>query len=481
MRRVAISLLFSLAAALTVRLLFNGPAAQALGKRPARPSKVAEPAAFATKDGKIKGWKVVIPGNRALATPAVVGGKVFVGGGFGSHEFYAFDARTGKKVWEHHTSDDGPTAAVVADGYVVYNTESCEVEVLTVSGKPVWKKWLGDPLMSMPAVAGGRVYMAYPDSKGDKKHYLACFDLKTGKRLWNKPIAGDVITAPVVKGGRVYLATLEGTLYCFRRKDGSLAWKEQKQNATSAPVVWNHKCYFSRRLETTFAKGGKKVKQQTEQVALRGTGADASTRNMKDTARKADYLDYGKRRMSPLEAKGQAEDDKVGFGGGKKDGAKIHHAKKNLGKKSVHAVWSHQGSKPFISQNRLYSAMGDDLLCVDPKSKKVLWKKNFAKGGKKGKGKAPLLDSVLTPPALVNGKIFVGSSYGEVICMSAESGKVLWRADVGEPVVFQPAVVKGRVYVSTSSGSLFCLETGRAKDDGWRMWGGTAAHNGVTK
>ena len=99
MRRVAIPLLFSLAAVLTVRPPYTGPAAQALGKRPARASKVAEPAAFATKDGKIKGWKVVIPGNRALATPAVVDGKVFVGGGFGSHEFYAFDARTGKQRW----------------------------------------------------------------------------------------------------------------------------------------------------------------------------------------------------------------------------------------------------------------------------------------------------------------------------------------------------------------------------------------------
>ncbi len=33
-------------------------------------------------------WKVTIPGNRPLATPAIANGKVFVGGGFGSHEFY---------------------------------------------------------------------------------------------------------------------------------------------------------------------------------------------------------------------------------------------------------------------------------------------------------------------------------------------------------------------------------------------------------
>src|SRR5262245_53254322 len=43
--------------------------------------------AFTSTDGKFKGWKVAVPGNRPLATPAVVNGRVFIGGGFGSHEF----------------------------------------------------------------------------------------------------------------------------------------------------------------------------------------------------------------------------------------------------------------------------------------------------------------------------------------------------------------------------------------------------------
>src|SRR5262249_49142451 len=280
------------------------------------------------------------------------------GGGFGSHEFYAFDAKTGKKVWQYQTKDDGPTAAVVADGYVIYNTESCELEVLTVAGKRVWKKWLGDPLMGSTAVAQGKVYMAYPNSNGDGKHYLACFDLKSGQEYWKKPIAGDIITAPVVHAGRVYVASLEGTLYCFQRKDGALAWKET-QNATSAPVVWNKKCYFSRREETMGPRGSKKSRQQKELVAMRGTGSKHSVKNLKDTAGKADSLDYDKRRSSPEAAASQGEDAKVGFGGKGKGGSKIHHAKKNLGKGTVHAVWSYQGSKPFVYKNRLYNAMGD--------------------------------------------------------------------------------------------------------------------------
>src|SRR5262245_47948005 len=81
------------------------------------PVKIPDPVACTSPDGKVKGWKMTIAGCKALATPALVDGKVFVGGGFGSHEFYAFDAATGKKLWQYQTADDGPTAAVVAEGY----------------------------------------------------------------------------------------------------------------------------------------------------------------------------------------------------------------------------------------------------------------------------------------------------------------------------------------------------------------------------
>ncbi len=436
---------------------------------------VGDAVTFRTKVGDKKGWKVVIPGNRPLATPAVVDGKVFLGGGFGSHEFYAFDAATGKRLWTYRTKDDGPTAAAVADGLVAFNTESCELEVLTVEGKPVWSKWLGDPLMSMPAVAGGKVYMAYPNSKGDRKHYLACMELKTGKELWKHEIAGEVITAPVIDDGRVYLATVEGSLYSFK-PDGTPAWQEKK-NATSAPVVLNGECYFSRREQATVKKGGQDVAQQHEALAKRGGNAKDAVTEIAATRRPADYLDSDLRTRSAVEQNYQALDANVGFAGPLKGDANIKQAMLNLGQSSVCGVWSFQGSRPSVAADRLYTAMGDTLKCVDLKSEKVLWKLD----PRETKGKGELLDAVLTPPAVVNGRIFLGTASGEVLCLSADTGKRVWSANVGEPIVFQPAVAKGRVYVATSAGSLICLETGDDKDDGWLMWGGNSAHDGAAK
>ena len=438
--------------------------------------------AFTAPNSPVHGWKVTIPGHRPLATPAVVGGRVFIGGGFGSHEFYAFDASTGRELWMYRTHDDGPTAAIVEEDLVAFNTESCELEVLTTEGRPVWKKWLGDPLMSIPAAANGRVYMVYPDSRGDRRHYLACFHLRTGDEIWKQPLTGEVITTPVLADGQVFLTTLDGTLACFDQADGKPMWREAK-DATSSPVVWNKQCYFSRRKEVALkAAGHGSGSYQSESLCFLDAAMGSVGHDYETTRSKADYLDYAKRkRSSPRERAHETHDTLVGFGHHKGD-AKMEQATLNLGSGTVAGVWSYQGSKPFVYRDHLYTSMGETLQCVDPTTEQVRWKKtvHHNEHTTSETGERELLDHVLTPPALVNGKAFLGTTFGDVVCLDAESGNLLWKANVGEPIVFQPAVAGGAVFVSTSVGSLIGLNTGDTSDDGWLMWGANAAHNGAS-
>jgi outer membrane protein assembly factor BamB len=434
--------------------------------------EVPSPTPFLSPDGRFRGWKVRIPGGHTLATPAVIDERVFLGGGFGSYDFYAFDARTGTLDWQYQTTDDGPTAAAVQDGFVVFNTESCELEMLTVAGRPVWKTWLGDPLMSMPAIASGHVFQAFPDSRGDRRHYLACFRLDSGHELWRQPIEGEIITAPVLADGHIHFSTLDGTLYCVRQGDGHLVHKEAR-NVTSSPVVWEGECFFSQRREVADTSPRSDEVYQTEHLAA--WSLDQQTlRAYWATARKADYLDHLKRmRGSPRYAASTHADSAVGFGHSKGD-AKILGAMRNLGQGHVHSVWSYQGSKPFIYRSRLYAAHGDTVHCADPRSEQIHWQRTVGASGPD----ETLLDGVLTPPAGANGKLFFGTITGEVLCLSAETGAMLWSVAIGEPIIFQPAVARGRVFAGTDAGSLICLETGDAGDDGWLMWGADAAHNG---
>jgi outer membrane protein assembly factor BamB len=328
--------------------------------------------------------------------------------------------------------------------------------------------------MSMPAVGQGHVYAAFPDSRYDRRHYLAAFELRSGREAWRTPIDCEVITAPVLADDHIYLTNLQGTLLCFRAEGGALVWRAAK-DATSSPMVWNRECYFSQRREESKGTEANREQYQTECVAARGVESDAATHAYAGTVRVAHYLDHAKRMTGSLRYRTSAMmDAKVGFSAHKGD-AKMHLAMKHLGRGHVHEVWAYQGSKPFIHRGRLYSALGDSLHCLDPVTREVCWKKRLGTNLSEGE----MLDSVLTPPATVNGKLFISSIYGDIYCLAAASGDELWTARVGEAIVFPPAVARGRIYIPTDGGNLYCLETGDEGDDGWYMWGATAAHNGL--
>lgn len=168
------------------------------------------------------GWRVRLTPRRGVPTPAVVGGTVLFGGGFGSHEIYAVDAATGQPRWQYRTRDDGPTAASELDGVALFNTESCTLlAVDAATGTPLWEKWLGDPLLAQPAAAGDQVLMAYPRFGS---HWLAAFDLRSGAQRWEVRLGHDVITAPVISNGKAYVSTYDGSVTCIDALSGQIHW-----------------------------------------------------------------------------------------------------------------------------------------------------------------------------------------------------------------------------------------------------------------
>ncbi len=413
---------------------------------------------FKTVDGK-EGWQVNLPGNFQLATPCVVDGMVYIGGGFGSYEFYAFDAQTGRCIWRIRVNDDGPTAAVVEDGYCVFNTESCTLFVVDAkTGNMVWSKWLGDPLMSQPALAKGRIYMAYP---GEGGHRLACFNVKDGHQYWNKKIAGDIISAPVVdrEEDLVYLTTFDGMVYCYETGDGTLLWSEQYR-ATSAPSIVKGQVYVSQR------EGEERPQEGITSIDKKGN----IVKGMLDK-RAAPQIDRAVQARSLFEQKNQADSAGVGFASAPQT-AKASEAAKNVGQASVSGLWGYQGSRPTVVGDYSFASRGDTLQMFDLANNKTIWEHKIQGDINKIGG------HLASPPAVVNGKSVIGTVNGEIICFDNATGKQEWIYKIDHPIRFQPAVVDGRIYVGTTGGQLVCVDTGNKELTGWAMWGGDAAHNG---
>jgi outer membrane protein assembly factor BamB len=485
-----------------------------------RPDKDLAPTLFKLA---VSGWVLRIPGQRALATPAFYNGKLYVGGGYGSYEFYCFDAQTGKQVWKFHTNDDGPTAAVVEDGCVAFNTESCTVFVLDAgTGKCLWQEWLGDPLMSQPAISKGKLYMAYPGGqRGHAQHLgqqavnypgplhtqgqqavnypgplhtqgqqavnhpgplhspalnsqqvqsghrMLCADLKTGKHIWDASITADVISAPVVEGDKLYFTCMDGTSFCLNSQDGKEVWKKS-DGATSAPVVAHGQLVVARKqsraniicegLQATSAASG----QYSVQAPVAVTQAPYLQGSTNGTVgpQGADKMGWFKK-----------QDSSVGFGGGAPPNAQMSKAAANMGISSVAGAWGYQGSKASYKNGKFFNSQGTQVNALDRDGKTVKWqgqaRGNFINGQ----------SHVFNPPSLGQQNMYLCSGDGHVVSVKQSDGHVDFMYATPFPISFQPALAGGRIFIPTGDGYLVCLDTANPDADGWTAWGGNAQHN----
>ncbi len=436
----------------------------------------AEPKPFKDSTTGFGGWRIRLDPKTPVPTPAVAGGRVFVGGGFGSYDFFAFDAQTGAPAWHLHTGDDGPTCAVLAEGMAVFNTESCTLEVVdATTGKVVWERWLGDPLLAQPAVMDGRVYMAYPRAG---EHRLGAFTLREGRPLWETRLDHDVITAPVVAEGKLYLSSFDGAVWCIDPKTGRVHWTQQLQ-ATSAPWVYQGDVYVSHREDAprgarqsgdaSRTQSGETLAAELARPRERTSRHDAWTGQMKSrfSVKAADYLS-----SSSGEARKRAYhmlDSAVGFGTAPSS-AKLHTAERLIGERLVSRTWRFQGSRPVVVNGILYDTTGDRLEASDVRSGEVLWTWQDAQ--------ATEGERRLTPPAVANGRVWAGTWDGRLISWDAQSGEMRWSVGLGAPCHWQPVVSDGWAYVGLEDGSLLAVETGDPLDTDWPMWGGGCGHNG---
>ena len=449
-----------------------------------------KPINFRTNAGR-KGWMVRIPGHHRLATPAIATGRVLLGGGFGSYEFYAFDAKTGEKLWQMHTEDDGPTAAVVYDGVVAFNTESCTLIVCdAATGRERWHRWLGDPLMSQPAVVliedRPYVVMVYPTGGA---HRIAAFDLYSGEKRWETELTLDVISAPIAVDDKIYVSLMNGDIVDIDAATGAILSVDKEAGATSAPWVDGGVLFYSRRDESLPRLDPSEAPQSTE-----GLDTIASLEGLIDLAEctairageEGDYVrrDYYRRRARYLRSKVESlkaaqlkdelakADADVGFAQ-TPHSAKLDVAQEHLGYRAstVGGAWGYQGSRPVVAHGRVYAAIGGVIRAQDRTTGETLWEMELYD---------ETIDyHALTPVAVAGNCVYTATVDGIVLALEATSGAVKWAVRLPSArIEFQPAIQDGRVYIGTAYGWLYCLDAQDPTADGWPMWGGGPGHNG---
>ncbi len=424
----------------------------------------------------LSGWRIRLQPARPVPTPAIADGRVFFGAGFGSYDFFAFDARTGAPAWRINTHDDGPTSAVCAEGLLAFNTESCTLEVVeAATGQLRWERWLGDPLLAQPAVMAGVVFMAYPRAG---EHRLGAFTLREGRPLWETRLDHDVITAPVVAERKIYVSCFDGSVWCIDPANGKVEWTQQLQ-ATSAPWVFEGDVYVSRRGDE--AQGGRQSgdpsRTQSGQALADELAVPREHTSRHDSSSgrlKSQYSEKFARYLSSSSGKMRKSlhhelDSAVGFGIAPSS-AKLHLSEQLLGEGLVSRAWRFQGSRPVVVNGILYDTTGDRLEASEARTGKLLWQWQDARPTEG--------ERLLTPPAVANGRVWAGTWDGRLISWDALTGRVRWAAEMGAPCHWQPVVHEGWVYAGLENSSMVAFATGDPLDTGWPMWGGGCGHNG---
>ena len=276
------------------------------------------------RENEHSGWIAQLPEKNQLVSVAYNGGKIFVGGGFGSSSMYALNAMTGAREWTRQTLvDPGPTSAVVDDDELAYNTFSFTMEVLeTATGKVRWTKWLGTETPNPPAFSGNLVIASHPADGG---YQLSAYKRKNGNDVWSSPIDNHILSVPVVVGDSVYVSTASGSIYKIGL-DGKRSW-HQSINAASAPWIDGNEVHLAVR------DGNKEV-----QVVL-----DNAT---------------GKRLRTGASSKSPG-DNPTDAGEG---------------------TWQFEGARPVVRNGVQFTAMGDKVEARDAHTNALKWSRQYSKG-----------------------------------------------------------------------------------------------------
>lgn len=84
-----------------------------------------------------------------------------------------------------------------------------------------------------------------------------------------------------------------------------------------------------------------------------------------------------------------------------------------------------------------------DLYCLNAYTGAMIWENTI--GG------------FVASPALADNKVYIGSLDGKVYCLNAVTGALIWDYFVEDKIRSSPAVADGKIYITSESGNVYCI------------------------
>ena len=336
-------------------------------------------------------------------------------------------------------------------------------------GNVLWKQPYGG--RSTPLVMSGRVYIIQGTGEGLLEgEQVVCFDEMTGKKLWNYRVNvyhTDIVSARLgwttltadPSTGYVYAHTTGGDFLCLD-SDGKLVWSHQLTEEYGRVTGYGGRI-VSPIFDSGFAIIGMANASWGDQARglNRFVAFDGKTGNVVWWSTLGETL-LGTYYSSPVIAviNGQRLLVTGGADGG------IHAIKVRTGEN----VWSYAFAKgiingsPIVDGNLVYCTHGEEnpegqpigrIICldasqVDPKTRKpkVVWD-SFHRVYKANGNKMIASRFGLASAALADGRLYCPDDSGEIYCLRAKDGEMLWKYRYATEVRGAPLVADGKLYI----------------------------------
>jgi outer membrane protein assembly factor BamB len=130
---------------------------------------------------------------------------------------------------------------------------------------------------------------------------------------------------------------------------------------------------------------------------------------------------------------------------------------------SNNVLWSYQTgnstflmlqSSPAVVNGRVYVGSGDNkMYCLDADTGAKIW--DYTTGY-----------WVMSSPAVADGKIYFGSLDQNIYCLDADTGVKIWNYATRGNIGSSPTVVNGKLYIGSVDGNIYCLDA----ENGVKIW-----------
>lgn len=284
--------------------------------------------------------------------------------------------------------------------------------------------------------------------------------------------AGDAVNRKVAADSKqVYFGANDGTVYALNKETGGLNWTYKVKNPVaeafrhfSTPFVLENKVFIGsadKNLYCLDATTGELIFKHTSSDWIRSCPV-ATASNVYFASINGDLYNINYKGKKPKEV-----------------------WKKKIGDHWIYADLAIKENKLILNDSDLYS------YCIDAKKGDVIWKFSIIKSFHQKDGYRILTDQLAgggyyqSKPTAADGKIFIGTPSRFIYAMDAETGKEIWKYEIGAAISGAPVFDNNKIYIGQQGGEddFYCLDANTGKliwkqNTGW-VWGSAAVSDGL--